>query len=405
MVDYDAIASSLAKRIVASDVRELLKLTEGRKIISFAGGLPDPTLFPKEELAEIARQVISERGEKVLQYSPTPGVGEFRRELASYLNRVGVAVREGDEILVSTGSQEALFLLGMAFVNPGDTVVMEEPGYLAAINLFRMLGARMVPVRVDSQGMDTDDLRAKMEKLAREGVKPKLIYTNPTCNNPNGTTMPMKRRRELLDIAAEYDVMVVEDDPYSYFTFEEVEFQHLKTMDKEGRVIYLGTMSKILVPGLRIGWALGPARAIRRMELVKQIVDLHSSTLSQYIALEALRRGIVDKVVAKARSLYRRKRDEMLAAMDEHMAGLGEWTRPIGGFFIFFRANARLDFKAMLPEAVERGVAYVPGQAFFIEGDGRNTMRLSYSEPSPEEIRRGIEILAGLIKEKVGGKA
>jgi len=405
MVDYDALASDLAKRIVASDVRELLKLTEGRRIISFAGGLPDPTLFPKEELAEIARQVIEERGEKALQYSPTPGVGEFRRELASYLDRVGVAVREGDEILVSTGSQEALFLLGAAFVNPGDTVIVEEPGYLAAINLFRMLGARMVPVSVDSEGMNTDELRRKLEGLQREGVKPKLIYTNPTCNNPNGTTMTMRRRRELLDIAGEYDVMVVEDDPYSYFTFEDVEFQHLKTMDKEGRVVYLGTMSKILVPGLRIGWALGPAKAIRRMELVKQIVDLHSSTLSQYIALEALRRGIVDRVVAKARSLYKRKRDEMLSAMDEHMAGLGEWTRPIGGFFIFFKAGFPIDFKAMLPEAVERGVAYVPGQAFYIEGDGRNTMRLSYSEPSPEDIRKGIELLAGIIKERAGLKA
>ncbi len=402
MVDYDAIASSLANRIVASDVRELLKLTEGRKIISFAGGLPDPSLFPKEDLAEIARQVISERGERVLQYSPTPGVGEFRRELAGYLERVGVAVREGDEILVSTGSQEALFLLGMAFVDPGDTVLVEEPGYLAAINLFRMLGARMVPVKVDSEGLNTDDLRKKLEALDKEGVKPKLIYTNPTCNNPNGTTMTMSRRRELLDIAGEYDVMIVEDDPYSYFTFEEVEFQHLKTMDKEGRVVYLGTMSKILVPGLRIGWALGPAKAIRRMELVKQIVDLHSSTLSQYIAMEAIRRGIVDRVVAKAKSLYKRKRDEMLAAMDENMADLGEWTRPIGGFFIFFKANAKLDFKAMLPEAVERGVAYVPGQAFYIEGDGRNTMRLSYSEPKPEEIRKGIELLAGLIREKTG---
>ena len=320
-----------------------------------------------------------------------------------YLNRVGVEVRDGDEILVATGSQEALFLLGISFVDPGDVVLVEEPGYLAAINLFRMLGARMVPVRVDGEGMDTEDLRRKIEELSRQGVKPKLIYTNPTCNNPNGTTMPMRRRRELLDIAGEYDVMVVEDDPYSFFAFEEVEFKHLKTMDREYRVIYLGTLSKILVPGLRIGWAVGPASAIRKMELMKQIVDLHSSTLSQYIALEAIRRGVVDKVIAKAKSLYKRKRDEMLSAMDEYMADLGEWTRPIGGFFVFFRSSFQVDFRAMLPKAVEKGVAYVPGQAFFIEGDGRNTMRLSYSGPAPEEIREGISILAGLIREEIRG--
>lgn len=212
MVDYNRLFSDITRRFRASDVRELLKLTEGKKVISFAGGLPDPRVFPREEIAEIARNIVSELGDKALQYSPTPGVSIFRERALSFLEKMGL--KTGDrQLLVTTGSQEALFLAALATVSPGDTVVMEEPGYLAAINVFKALGARIVPVPVDDKGLNTSKLAETLERLHSEGVKPKLVYTNPTCNNPNGTTMPLNRRRELLQLASTYNILLLEDDP------------------------------------------------------------------------------------------------------------------------------------------------------------------------------------------------
>ncbi|MCE4612006.1 MAG: PLP-dependent aminotransferase family protein, partial [Desulfurococcales archaeon] len=318
-IEYSRFFSSIFDALRASDVRELLKLTERKRIISFAGGLPDPRVFPKDELAEIARQVVEERGEQALQYSPTPGVSEFREELVGFLSRMGVRFREWDEVIVTTGSQEALYLAALSLIDPGDTVFMEEPGYLAAINLFRALRARVVPVPVDGDGMVVEELEERVRRAVSSGERVKLVYVNPTSNNPNGTTMPDERRKALLEVASRYDLLVVEDDPYSYFTFDDaVRFTHIKSMDSEGRVIYLGTFSKILVPGLRLGWAVAPGEVARRIELLKQIVDLHSSTLSQYIALEAIRRGVVKKVIDRAKKVYRRKRDLMLDALEKH---------------------------------------------------------------------------------------
>ncbi len=397
---YSRFYSSFVSRVKASEVRELLKLAEGKKIISFAGGLPDPRIFPKEELAEIARQVVSELGDQALQYSPTPGVGEFRRTLAGFLAGRGVRVGNDDSVVVTTGSQEALYIAILALVDPGDTVFMEEPGYLAAINAFNAVQAKIEPVTVDYEGIDVNELELKVRRAANEGKRLKLIYTNPTCNNPNGTTMPDERRRALLEIASKYDLLVIEDDPYSYFTFDEARFTHIKSMDKEGRVIYTGTFSKILVPGLRLGWALGPEELVGKIELIKQIVDLHSSTLSQYIAMEAIRRGLVDKVIERARSLYRKKRDIMLNSLEEHFSHLATWTRPVGGFFIFVRVNGDLDFKSLMPRSLERGVAYVPGESFYVvPGRGKNTARLSYSYVREEEIGDGIRILSEVVRE------
>ncbi len=400
-IDYTRFFSSISLELRASDVRELLKLTEGKKIISFAGGLPDPRIFPKNELAEIARQVVEERGEQALQYSPTPGVGEFREELGRFLNSKGVKVGDEDALVVTTGSQEALYLAALALVEPGDTVFMEEPGYLAAINLFKALKADLVPVPVDDDGMDTDALEEKVKAAKREGRRLKLVYVNPTSNNPNGTTMPDDRRKHLLEIASKYDLLIIEDDPYSYFTFDDsIKFTHIKTLDGEGRVLYLGTFSKILVPGLRLGWVAGPEPVVAKIELVKQVVDLHSSTLSQYIALEAIRRGIVDRVISMAKSLYRRKRDLMLEALEIHMKGVASWTKPVGGFFIFLKVKG-VDMRRLLFKAVERGVAYVPGDAFYITpGRGRNTARLSYSFVREDEIEEGIKMLSETIKEE-----
>ncbi len=393
----------LAKRVAsmkASEIRELLKLTEGKDVISLAGGLPDPATFPREELAEIAREVILEHGDRALQYSPTPGVTMFRRVLTGFLSRYNVRVDPDDSVIVTTGSQEALYLIGKTMIDPGDYVLTESPTYLAALNVFRQFGANFISAPVDEDGMKVDILEERLRKAVAEGKRVKLIYTVPTCQNPSGVTMSMERRRHLLELAEEYDLMIVEDDPYSYFTFEPVEAVPLKTLDESGRVIYLGTLSKILAPGLRVGWALAPNWVVTSLELAKQAVDLHSSTLSQYIAAEAIRRGIVEKTVEKARSIYKVKRDTMLEALEEYFPEGSRWTRPVGGLFIFAYAPEGIDTKQLLAEAIERGVAYVPGSSFFPEGGGENSMRLNFSYPTVTQIREGIRRLGLLLREK-----
>jgi 2-aminoadipate transaminase len=395
----------LAKRVSsmrASEIRELLKLTEGRDVISLAGGLPDPNTFPREELAEIAREVVLEHGDRALQYSPTLGVSMFRRVLTDFLRANNVRVDVDDNIIVTTGSQEAIYLIAKTLVDPGDYVLVESPTYLAALNVFRQFGARFLSAPVDEDGMRVDLLEERLRKAVSEGGRAKLVYTVPTSQNPSGVTMSMERRRHLLELAEQYDLLIVEDDPYSFFTFEPVHVEPLKTLDRSGRVIYLGTLSKILAPGLRIGWALGPNWVVTSMELAKQGVDLHTSTLSQYIAAEAIKRGLVEKTVEKARSIYKAKRDAMLEALDDYFPEGSSWTRPVGGLFIFAYAPEGIDTKALLPEAIERGVAYVPGSSFFPEGGGENTMRLNFSYPSLAQIREGVRRLGALLREKVG---
>ncbi len=386
----------------ASEIRELLKLTEGRDIISFAGGLPDPRTFPKEDLAKIAKEVIEKYGDNALQYSPTPGVTPFRETLAEFLNSHGVSVTKDDQIIVTTGSQEALYLVSLTLIDDGDVVFVEAPTYLAAINAFRVYRPRLVSIPIDEEGMRTDILEEKAKKLAADGFKLKMIYTVPTCQNPSGVTMSRDRRKHLLEIAEKYNMIVIEDDPYSFFSFEPLNVEHLKTMDKNSRVVYLGTLSKILSPGLRIGYAAGPKWIVSYFELAKQMVDLHSSTLTQYIAMEAIKRGLVDSTVEKAKKIYKEKRDAMLDAMEKYFPEGSHWTRPAGGLFVFAYAPPGIDTKSLLPEALLRGVAYVPGASFFVEGGGENTMRLNFSYPTIEQIYEGIKRLGSLIAEKAG---
>lgn len=398
---YSRFLARRTYRMRASEIRELLKLTEGRDVISFAGGLPDPSTFMVEELSSIAVDVIKNSGDKALQYSPTKGVTIFRETLAKFLSSHGVKVRGDDDIIVTTGSQEALYLASKTLIDRGDIIVVEEPTYLAALNVFRELSARLEPVDIDDNGMKVEILEDKLRKLASKNRKVKLVYVNPTCQNPSGTTMSRDRRKHLLELASKHDFLILEDDPYGYFTFEGERVEPIKSLDEEGRVIYFGTFSKILAPGLRIGWALGPKDLINVMELAKQSVDLHSSTLSQYIAMEAIRRGIVDATIEKARRLYKVKRDTMLEVLEQEMTGLATWTRPIGGLFIFLTLRDKIDTKKLLLKAIERGVAYVPGGGFFVRRDGSNTMRLNFSYPTLAQIREGIRRLSITIREEL----
>jgi 2-aminoadipate transaminase len=387
-----------------SEIREILTLTENRKVLSLAGGLPGPEVFPKEELAAIASRVIEELGDSALQYSPTLGVMPFREAVVDFVKGKGVKVNDNDRVAVTTGSQEAIYLLAMTLVNPGDGIVVESPTYLAALNVFRYHEAEFIPVPIDENGMRTDLLEGSIKKAKQRGINVKMVYTVATCHNPTGVIMSDDRRKELLEVASKYDLLVIEDDPYSFFVFDDTNFTHLKTMDSEGRVIYLGTFSKILAPGLRLGYMIADRQLTRAVELAKQMVDLHSSTLSQYIALYAIREGVVDKTIEKARKAYKEKRDVMVDALEEYMPEGSHWFKPKGGLFAFIYLPEGVDTADMLPTAIDRGVAYVPGRNFFSDGSGANAMRINFSYLSPDKLRTGIKIIADTAKDYLASK-
>jgi 2-aminoadipate transaminase len=402
--DLSGKFSAATRALRPSEVREILTLTENRKVLSLAGGLPGPEVFPKEDLARIASRVVEELGDSALQYSPTLGVMPFREAVADFVRSKGVKVLTDDRVAVTTGSQEAIYLLAMTLINPKDAIIVESPTYLAALNVFRYHGAEFVSVPLDENGMRTELLEDKIKEARSKGLNVKLVYTVATCHNPTGVIMPDDRRKELLEVANKYDLLVIEDDPYSFFVFDEVPFTPLKTLDSEGRVIYLGTFSKILAPGLRLGYMVADRQITRAVELAKQMVDLHSSTLSQYIALYALKEGIVEKTIQKARVVYREKRDIMVESLEKYMPEGSHWFKPRGGLFAFIYLPDGVDTTDMLPMAIERGVAYVPGRNFFSDGSGVNAMRINFSYLPPDKLREGIRLIAETAKDYMKSK-
>ncbi len=405
MVDLTSKFSEGVKSLRPSEIREILALTENRKVLSLAGGLPGPEVFPKEELAAISARVIEDLGDSALQYSPTLGVMAFREAIIDFVKGKGVKVLDDDRVAVTTGSQEAIYLLAMTLVNPGDGIIVENPTYLAALNVFRYHGAKFISIPLDENGMRTDMLEDSIKKARSQGINVKMIYTVATCHNPTGVIMSDDRRKELMEVASKYDLLVIEDDPYSFFVFDDTKFTHLKSMDDEGRVIYLGTFSKILAPGLRLGYMIANRQLVRAVELAKQMVDLHSSTLSQYVALYAIREGVVDKTIEKARAAYRQKRDVMIDALEEYMPEGSHWFKPKGGLFAFIYLPEGVDTADMLPMAIDRGVAYVPGRNFFSDGSGSNAMRINFSYLPPDKLREGIRLIAETAKDYMSMKS
>ena len=404
MVEYSKYYSKLALSIKASEIRELLAIIGRKKdVISFAGGIPDPLLFPREELAEIAKEVVTKYGDVALQYTETKGILEVRETICNFLARKKNISCEPEQVVITSGSQSALDLLARVFIDHGDVIIAENPTYLAAIGAFKNSGARFIGVPLDDKGMNVELLEKKLREMPREErMKVKFIYTIPIAQNPAGVTMSSERKKHLLEIASEYDLIIVEDDPYSYLVFEEgVDTQALKNMDKEGRVVYMSTVSKILAPGLRIGWVVADEDIARRIELVKQYVDLHTPSLTQLIVAEAMKRGVIDKVVSRALPHYKAKRDTMLKAMKEFFPEYTWYSKPVGGLFIFTYVHKE-GFNAgqLLPKAIEEyKVAYVPGASFHVDGTGVNSMRLNFSYPTHEQIYEGIKRLAKLIEE------
>jgi len=383
----------------ASEIRELLKWATA-DVISFGGGMPDPSTFPLEEIARISSYVLETYGGKALQYGQTEGVPELRDELAKFATSNGIRAT-ADNVIVTVGSQEALELLGRLFLDEKSVVVAENPTYIAALQSWRVYRPRLVGIPMDDSGMRTEVLEEQVRRLKAEGARIKFIYTVPTAQNPTGVTMADDRRKHLLEIAEQNDLLVVEDDPYGYFVFDNINVTRLKALDRSGRVIYLSTASKIFSPGLRLGWVVADQELIKWFALAKQALNLNTPTLNQYLLLEGLRRGVIQRNIPKIVELYRRKRDAMLAALEAYMPQGVTWTRPSGGMFIWVKVPEKIDTREMLGTAIAKyKVAYVPGHGFHInEGEGRNTMRLNFTYSSFEQIDVGIRRLADAIRE------
>lgn len=393
------------QRMGSSAVRELLKLTEQPDIISFGGGLPAPDVFPIKEFSEACQIVLRDHGALALQYGTTEGYSPLREMIVNQLGRYGIKVT-ADNVLITTGSQQGLDLLGKILINRGDRILVEAPTYLGALQAWDAYGAEYVTVPADKDGMITDAL----EEALRTG--PKFIYVLPNFQNPTGVTMPLDRRMKLVELADRYGVPIVEDDPYGQLRFEGEHLPSGVVLDDKyrgnshpfyhGNVIYLGTFSKILSPGIRLAWVIAPPEVIRKMVQAKQGTDLNTSSLTQMVAYQISKDGFLEEHIKVIRKVYSERRDVMLAAMDRYFPPEVDWTHPLGGLFLWATLPEYLISKEVLKDALEEKVAFVPGDAFYPRGQSReNNMRLNFSYSKPDVINDGISRLGKVLKEKI----
>ena len=367
-------------------------------MISFAGGLPASETFPVKDLEDIACQILRQKGATALQYGPTEGELSLREEIAKWISREKPGIKS-ENILVTSGSQQGLDIVSKVFLDPKDTVIVELPTYIGGLQAFTAYRAKMVGVPQDNQGMKMDLLEKTLARLAKRKKKPKFIYVVPDFQNPSGVTMSLERRKRLLELAYEYELPILEDSPYRDLRFTGESIPAIFSLDKENQIIVLGTFSKLLCPGLRLAWITAPAEWMDRMVVAKQSMDLCSPTLTQLIAAEYMKRGLLPKQVEGIRRLYARKRQVMLEALKKYMPKGVTWTKPEGGLFLWVKLPKRMSTDDLFPKAAENGVVYVKGSAFYCNGKGQNTMRLNFSYPSEEQIEEGIKRLAKMIKE------
>jgi len=402
---WDHRFAQRTQRMGSSAIRELLKLTEQPDIISFGGGMPAPDVFPIEEFSEACVRVLKDMGPQSLQYGPTEGFLPLREMIARHSARYGIDVSP-DNIMITSGSQQALDLLGKILINRGDRILVESPTYLGALQAWNAYGAEYVTVPMDEHGMITDVL----EEALRSG--PKFIYVLPNFQNPTGVTLAEERRMKLIELADRYGVPIVEDDPYGQLRYEGDHLPSVVVLDSQfrdncstcyrGNVIYLSTFSKILAPGIRLAWVVAPPEVIRKLVQAKQGTDLHSSTFNQLVTYEVARGGFLDRHVKLIRNVYRERRDVMLAALDGYFPAGVDWTHPEGGLFLWGILPETMSSSDVLKTAIEQKVAFVPGGPFYPTGGGYNTMRLNFSNANPEKIREGIARLGKVIREKMG---
>ena len=382
--------------IKASEIRELLKLTQQPQIISFAGGLPAPESFPIEELTKIGRMVLEDTGVQALQYGSTEGYPPLREAISKRMAKTKVDVK-ADDILVTSGSQQGLDFAAKIFINPGDIIVCESPTYLGAINAFKAYEPEFIEIDTDKDGMIMEDL----EKALKNNDKVKFIYVIPDFQNPSGKTWSIDRRKKLVELANKYNVVILEDNPYGELRFEGEILPAIKHYDEEGRVIFLGTFSKILCPGLRLGWVAASPEILNKFIMVKQGADLQSSTISQMEVAKFLEEYSIDDHINKIIDLYRERRDLMMKTIEEEFPKEASYTYPEGGLFTWVVLPEYMNARELAVKALEQNVAYVPGGSFYPNGGNENTFRLNYSNMDNERIVEGIKRLGKVLKDAV----
>jgi len=381
--------SSIANSMKPSAIRLLLKITSDPDIISFGGGLPNPESFPLDDVRKIFDEQIVKNGKKMLQYGATEGLQSLNVALSKRLNEKEGIKCDPSNIIQTTGSQEALYMIGKIFANPGEYVISEAPTYTGTISAFKASGIRMIGVEMDHDGMMMNSLRQMLRKYPRI----KFIYVIPNFQNPTGITMSIERRKELLEIADENRITLIEDDPYGSLRFEGPHIPSLKSMDRNDSVVYLGTFSKVLSPGFRLGYVVAPSDVIDKVNLAKQAVDLATSTVSEYIAEAYISGGYMDRQLPKIIELYRKKRNLMIESLENYFPKDVEFTRPKGGMFLWVTKKG-VNTDKMFEQALKMKVVYVVGSAFYPDGDNHESMRINYTYSSDEDIVEGVRRLA-----------
>jgi len=389
--------------VKSSAIRELLKVTQRPEIISFGGGLPAPDVFPVKRFEEACHKVLAEHGAQALQYGATEGYEPLREMIATRMARYGIFAKS-QNVLITSGSQQALDLIGKLLINPGDRILVEAPTYLGALQAFNVYGAQYVSVPVDADGLRTEHLEASL----RSG--PKFMYVLPNFQNPAGVTLSAERRHDLILLADKYGIPIIEDDPYGQLRYEGEHLTPLVVLDRDnlrrdngftlGNVIYLSTFSKTLAPGIRLAWIVAPDDVITKLVQLKQGADLHTSTFSQYVAYEVARDGFLDEHAKLIRQVYRERRDVMLHALESLFPPEVSWTHPKGGLFLWVTMPEGTDCQALLRAALAENVAFVPGDSFYANNghEGGRHMRLNFSYCQPEQIREGIRRLSVAVK-------
>ncbi len=391
-----------AAHMKPSEIRSLFAVASRPEIVSLAGGMPNLSAIPMGVMASLVEKLISENGQEALQYGSGQGHPKLREQICDVMALEGIRANP-DDILVTTGSQQALDLISRIFIDPGDVVLVEAPSYVGALGTFAQYEARVVHVEMDQSGLSPEALRNAIKTLRYQGLRIKFLYLIPNYQNPTGVTMPSERRTEILDICREEKIFVVEDNPYGLLGFDRPAPNAMRAQDSEN-VIYLGSFSKTIVPGFRVGWALVPQALREKLVIASESSILCPSNFSQlaissYLADQPWRDQIASFV-----ELYRARRDAMLESLDQYFPKSATWTRPGGGFYVWVTLPPEIDTKALMPKAIVAKVAYVPGSAFYADGLGSWSMRLSYCHPTPERIREGVKALGHLLTEEIERK-
>jgi 2-aminoadipate transaminase len=388
----------------SSEIREILKLTQKPEIISFAGGLPNPKAFPHTELRKISDNLLREKHEIVLQYGITEGYNELREAILDRMERYKVDVTL-DNIIITTAAQQGLAALGLVILNPGDKIAVSYTTFLGVLTVFSLMESVAVPLSLDENGMNVDELENRLEENKKKGTPIKIVYVVPNFQNPTGVTLSEQRRRRLVELAREYNFFIIEDDPYGELRYSGHPIDMIISFDtpkgNEGNTIYIGTFSKTIAPGLRVGWAVGPENLLRKMVIAKQALDLCTDVFSQALIAEYLKQGLMDDHNERIRNLYRHKRDVMLENMEKYFPAEVTWMRPDGGLYLWVILPKGIDTKELLRKAVEKKVAFIPGHVFTTDIKIQNTLRLNFSCESDENIEEGIKRLGEVTAEEL----